>query len=88
MARPNPHLAFTELKSNGYSIVEVGKDDVTMTVQTIASKNVATAPAKLKKPLDDLFGSTRFRTRSDSAELEQEIDGEFLTWSRKDMAFQ
>jgi alkaline phosphatase D len=86
-ARPNPHLAFTELESNGYSIVEVGRDDVTMTVQTIASKNVATAPASLKKKLDDLFSSTRFRTRADSAELEQELNGEFLTWSRKEMAF-
>ncbi len=87
-ARPNPHLAFTELESNGYSIVEVGKDDVTMTVQTIASKNVATPPGKLKGKLDALFGSTRFRTRSGSAELEQQLDGEFLTWSRKAMAFQ
>ena len=86
-ARPNPHLAFTELQSNGYSIVEVGKDDVTMTVQTIASKDVATAPGSLKKKLDALFGSTRFRTRSGQAELEQELNGEFLTWSRQDMAF-
>ena len=88
-ARPNPHLAFTELDSNGYSIVEVGNDDVTMTVQTIASQAVATAPRSLKKKLDALFSSTRFRTRAGSAELEQEqSDGQFLTWSRKDMAFQ
>ena len=88
MLRPNPHLAFQELESNGYSVVEVGPRDVVMTVQTIASKHVATAPEKLKGELDDLFTSTRFRTRSGSAELEQEIDGEFLTWSLKDMAFQ
>jgi alkaline phosphatase D len=85
--RPNPHLAFQELQSNGYSLVEVGPNDVVMTVQTIASKYVATAPASLKKKLDDLFGSTRLRTRNGSANLEQEIDGEFLTWSIKDMAF-
>jgi alkaline phosphatase D len=85
--RPNPHLAFQELESNGYSLVEVGPDDVVMTLQTIASKNVATAPENLKKKLDDLFGSTRLRTRNGSADLEQEIDGEFLTWSIKDMAF-
>jgi alkaline phosphatase D len=86
--RPNPHLAFQELESNGYSLIEVGPNDTVMTVQTIASSHVATAPDKLKKKLEDLFDSTRFRTRKGSAELEQEIDGEFLTWSRKDMAFE
>lgn len=86
--RPNPHLAFQELENNGYSVVEVGPRDVVMTVQTIASKHVATAPESLKGELDDLFSSTRFRTRSGSGELEQEIDGEYLTWSIKDMAFQ
>jgi hypothetical protein len=48
---------------------------------------VATAPQGLKKELDALFTSTHFRTRSGGAELEQELNGEYLTWSRKDMAF-
>lgn len=87
--RPNPHLAFQELQSNGYSVIEVSEDEVMMTLRTIASKHVATAPQRLKGDLDDLFSSTRFRTRSGTAELEQEqTDGDFLTWSRKDMAFQ
>lgn len=86
--KPNPHLAYQELQSNGYSIVEVGPKDVLMTVQTLASKYVAQAPESLKKPLDQLFTSTRFRTRSGSAELEQEFDGDFLTWSRQDLEFQ
>lgn len=85
--KPNPHLAYQDLQSNGYSLVEVGPDDVTMTLQTIDSKYVATAPARLKKPLDDLFTSTRFRTRAGSADLEQQIDGNYLTWSRQDLAF-
>ena len=85
--RPNPHLAFQELESNGYSLVEVGPNDVVMTLQTIATKYVATAPKRLKQSLDALFSSTRFRTRAGGAELEQEINGEFLTWSRKEMAF-
>jgi alkaline phosphatase D len=86
--RPNPHLAYQQLKDNGYSVVEVGPDDVQMTVRTISSKHVATAPQSLKGELDDLFSSTRFRTRSGSADLEQEIDGEYLTWSVQEMAFQ
>ena len=85
--RPNPHLAFQELSRNGYSIVEVGPNDITMTIRSIATKEVATAPEDLKKKLDDLFTSQRFRTQVDSAELEQEIDGEFLTWSREEMKF-
>jgi len=85
--KPNPHLAYQQLKDNGYSVVEVGPEEVSMTVRTIASKHVATAPQRLKGELDDLFASTRFRTRSGSAELEQEIDGEYRTWSIEEMAF-
>jgi alkaline phosphatase D len=85
--KPNRHLAFQDLQNNGYSIVEVGPNDITMTIQTLATKDVATAPEDLKKKLDDLFSSQRFRTQSGSAELEQEINGEFLTWSREEMMF-
>jgi alkaline phosphatase D len=85
--RPNPHLAFQELARNGYSLIEVGADDITMTINTIATKDVATAPEKLKAKLDDLFVSERFRTRSGGAELEREVNGEFLTWSRQEMQF-
>jgi alkaline phosphatase D len=85
--RPNPHLAYQNLETNGYSIIEVGANDVLMTVQSIPTKYVATAPNRLKQELDDLFTSTRFRTRSGRAELEQEINGEYLTWSREEMAF-
>ena len=85
--RPNPHLASQELGQNGYSVVEVAGDEVMLTVRTLDPKQVATAPAKLKRPLDELFGRERFRVRTDSAQLEREIDGEFLTWSRKEMQF-
>jgi alkaline phosphatase D len=88
MRRPNPHLAFQDLASNGYSLVEVSASDVTMTVQAISTKDVATAPAKLKKSLDDLFTSELFRTRAGGAELDHQENGEFLTWNREEMAFQ
>lgn len=86
--RPNPHLAFQELNKNGYSVVEVDEDDVRMTLRTIDPKHVATAPEQLEAELDDLFGRERFRVRSGTAQLEREIDGEFLTWSRKNMEFE
>jgi alkaline phosphatase D len=85
--RPNPHLAYQNLETNGYSLIEVGPNDVLMTVQSIPTKYVATPPNRLKLELDDLFTSTHFRTRDGRAELEQELNGEYLTWSREEMAF-
>jgi alkaline phosphatase D len=86
--RPNPHLAYQDLASNGYSLVEVGESDVRLTVHSLASKHVATAPEALPEDLDDLFQRETFRTRKDSAELERSLNGEFLTWSRAEMSFQ
>lgn len=83
--RPNPHLAFQELARNGYSVVEVGPDDVTLTIRTIASGDVATPRGKLRGELDARFDRQRFRMRAGAAELEMEVDGEFLTWSREEM---
>ncbi len=85
--RPNPHLAYRDLASNGYSIVEVGPSDVLMTTRSLASKFVATAPGELRQELDDLFDSQTFRTRKNSAQLEWQQNGEFLTWSREEMTF-
>ena len=87
VARPNPHLAYLDLGRNGYSVVEVSKNDVTMTLRSLATQYVATAPEDLKRELDDLFDSELFRTRDGTAELEREVNGEFLTWSRSKMAF-
>ncbi|RYZ06459.1 MAG: alkaline phosphatase [Myxococcales bacterium] len=86
--RPNPHLAYQDLARNGYSVLEVGPRDILMTVHSLASKYVATAPKALRQELDDLFETETFRTRKDSAELEREENGEFLTWSRAEMSFQ
>lgn len=86
--RPNPHLAFQELKRNGYSLVDVSPNDVRLTLRTVDPRRVATAPAELDSDLDDLFERERFRVRSGSAQLEREIDGEYLTWSRENMEFE
>lgn len=85
--KPNPHLAYRALSDNGYSVVEVGAKEVQMSVYRIATKHVATPPSKLKGKLDDLFDVELFRTRAGTAELEKQIDGEYLTWSREELAF-
>jgi len=86
--RPNPHLAYQELGDNGYSLIEVGADEVRMSVFRIPAKFVATPPSKLKVKLNALFTEDRFRMPNGAAELEQEIDGKYLTWSRQELAFQ
>lgn len=86
--RTNPHLAYMDLANNGYSLVEVGPSDVRFTLLRIATKDVATAPEDLEEELDNLFSSELMRTRKNSAELERRVNGEFLTWNRKEMDFQ
>jgi hypothetical protein len=85
--KPNPHLAYQGLDDNGYSVIEVGGDDTRMTAYRIATADVATAPDRLRKKLDALFATENFRTRAGSAELEREINGEFLTWDREKLEF-
>ncbi len=85
--RTNPHLAFQDLGRNGYSIIDVSKDELTMTLRMIAPADVATAPRDLKQELDELFATETFRTRAGTADLEREVDGEFLTWSMEQMEF-
>jgi hypothetical protein len=85
--RTNPHLAFQELGRNGYSLVEVGEDELRMTLRMLAPADVATPPADLERGLDELFSSETFRTRAGTADLEREVDGEFLTWSMEAMEF-
>jgi len=85
--RTNPHLAFQELGRNGYSVVEVSEDELRMTLRMLAPEDVATPPAELEQKVDELFSSETFRTRAGTADLEREVEGEFLTWSMEAMEF-
>jgi alkaline phosphatase D len=85
--RPNPHLAYQELGRHGYSLIEVGREELSMTLYSISSEDVRTAPDRLDGALDDHFQIERFRTRAGSADLEHERDGEFRTWSIEEMDF-
>jgi alkaline phosphatase D len=85
--RPNPHLAFQELRRHGYSVIEAGPDELSMTLRTIGGDAVVTPPGDLEGELDELFDSVHFRTRAGTADLEREVNGKFLTWSMDEMEF-
>ena len=85
--RPNPHLAYRDLKRNGWSLIEVSEDRIDMTLYAIESKDVATPPEDLRDKLSKLFKVERFRMQKGAAELQHEEDGDYLTWSRQEMAF-
>jgi len=86
-SRPNPHLAFQELGRNGYSLIEVGPDQLAATLYTLSPKHVAKAPSELTETLDALFELERFRVPAGKPELEREIEGEFRRWDIEQMDF-
>ncbi len=85
--RTNPHLAYQELARNGYSLVEVNGAHLSATMYTLSPEDVATPPGELASSIDALMQTARFRVPAGSAELERELDGEFLRWSLEKMAF-
>ncbi len=85
--RPNPHLAYELLDRHGYSVVEVSATEVTLSVNTISSEDVATPPAELTGAFDDHFETEVFRTRAGTKQLERLVDRKFLTWDMEEMAF-
>jgi alkaline phosphatase D len=85
--RTNPHLAFQELGRHGYSLVEVGAEELGMSLYSISPDDVRTPPEDLEGSLDDHFEIVRLRTRAGTADLEQEVEGEFRTWSIDEMDF-
>ncbi len=85
--RPNPHLAFQELGRHGYSLIEVGAEELSMTLYSISPEHVRTAPDQLEGALEEHFAIEQLRTRAGGADLEREIDGEFRTWSIEEMDF-
>lgn len=85
--KPNPHLAYQELRRHGYSLLEVSGDQLSFEVHTIAGEHVATPAAELPGELAELFESERFRTQAGSKDLEQQFGDEYLTWDMAEMVF-
>lgn len=85
--RPNPHLAFQELGRNGYSVIQAGGDELSMSLYMIDPADVAKPAAELDEDLDAVFSVERFRTRAGTKDLEREVEGEFRTWDLERMEF-
>jgi alkaline phosphatase D len=85
--RPNPHIGWLELAKNGYAVVEVEKDLLSLVAYTIPSELVATPASKLGRPVVDLFAKTEFRVPSGSRALEGLIDGSWRRWDPESMTW-
>jgi alkaline phosphatase D len=82
-ARPNPHLAFQNLAENGYGVCEVNAQKLAVSLFSLSTDAVATAPEALTKALSELITEQRFEVDAGAADLFQ-IDGD--TRKRWDIA--
>ena len=73
-ARPNPHLAFQNLAENGYGVCEVDAQKLAVSLFSLSTDAVATAPEALTMAVSDLFTEQRFEVDAGAADLFQ-IDG-------------
>ena len=85
--RPNPHIAWLDLASNGYAVVKAGADALAATAFSLDAKLVAVPPRGLPGSLDSLMTATPFRVQAGSRELERLIDGAWKRWDRDSMSW-
>jgi alkaline phosphatase D len=85
--RPNPHIGWLDLESNGYAVVTAAADALAMTAYAIDDTLVALPPHALSQPLDQLFLATSFRVVTGSRELEQLFDGVWKRWDRDSLSW-
>jgi alkaline phosphatase D len=84
-ARPNPHMGYCDLESNGYALVTVGPDRLEATLYTVDDSLLAKRPEDLTGALDGYFRPFRFRVLAGSRNLEQEVGGNFRRWDLDQM---
>jgi alkaline phosphatase D len=84
-ARPNPHLAFQDLERNGCSVIEVTAEALHATFHMIAPEALEAPRSSFPAGLE--FTSERFRVRTDSRELERELEGVYFRWDSDQLAW-
>lgn len=84
-ARPNPHIGWLDLKSNGYALVSAGADALEATLFTLHESFVATPTRELSGSLDSRFDAVPFRVRTGTRDLERNEDGVWRRWDLETM---
>jgi alkaline phosphatase D len=67
--RPNPHLAFQNLSDNGYAVFEASAARLAVSLFSVSSSVIATAPDALQGALADLFVQQDFEVDAGSSDL-------------------
>jgi alkaline phosphatase D len=77
-ARPNPHIAWLDARSNGYALVRAGPETLDVNLFTLHDSFVK--DPQLTNPFDAHFQTFAFRVQAGSRELEHEVEGAFRRW--------
>ena len=79
-ARPNPHLAWQNLSDNGYGLFEASGDRLAVTLYSVPSQIIATAPDALPGALVDLFSRQDFEVVPGAPDLFRNNNGARERW--------
>jgi alkaline phosphatase D len=85
--RPNPHLAFQNLAENGYAVCQVDGKRLAVTLFSLPSTVVATAPADLSTDLAGLFTEQAFEVDAGAPDLFRDSSGARERWDIESMSW-
>ena len=78
--RPNPHLAWQNLKDNGYAVFEASAQRLSATLFSLPSAAVAIAPEALDDDLGTLFSEQQFEVQAGASDLFRDNAGVRERW--------
>jgi alkaline phosphatase D len=78
--RPNPHMGFLDVRSNGYALVTAGAETLDVSLVTLHDSFLRKPARELSGAFDSHFVTFEFRVPSGSRDLEQRIDGAWRRW--------
>lgn len=82
--KPNPNLTYSDLESNGFSIIEADGESIRTTYYA-ANETVADTPAE--GDIKALFEETRFRVAAGTTVLEKEGENGWATWDTESVSW-
>jgi alkaline phosphatase D len=84
-ARPNPHIGWLDLRSNGYALFRAGADALEASVITLDGSFVEKPARELTGAFESHFQILAFRVPNGSRDLEQNIAGVWKRWDLETM---